>query len=246
MSIEQQDEAGKENWTSKQGQEWQAFELFRRDYCLPEGEPVRSDRPDVVIRGAKTVGIELTTLHLLDGSNAASEQRQAKRRADVLAHAQEFHRNAGGSSIELVVGFDRESPIENVQATAQAIAEVAARIQDGPRGEIKNLAYKHINSVNFMFLTGAYADPRWRVQQVHQVPTLQVDRVKKIVADKIGRAEKYQDCDELWLVITVDFWNPAQDQDIEWPTETPIDCGPYKHVFLHKPAFRQVVEVRRA
>lgn len=246
MSIEQQKGALKRRGrTKQQTEELEAFRLFQRDYRLPEGTLEFSDKPDVLIHGDITLGIELTALHIQDGGDEASEQRQAKRREEVLICAQNIHRHAGGNPIELVVGFDRACTIKDVHATAKAIAKVAARIQDDQRGEIEYLAYKHIGGVNFMYLTGEYADARWRVQQSHQVPNLQVNRVKKIVADKIERAGKYQDCDELWLVITVDFWDPAQDQAIEWPTEPPIDCGPFKHVFLHKPAFRQVVEVPR-
>jgi hypothetical protein len=97
-----------------------------------------------------------------------------------------------------------------------------------------------------MYLSGEYAEPRWRVQQGYQVPQLQVDRVREVVAEKIEKAKEYQPCDAMWLVITVDFWNPAQDQDIEWPVDERIDCGPYERVFLHKPAYRRVVEVPHA
>ncbi|MBB6582876.1 hypothetical protein HXP36_14200 [Ralstonia solanacearum] len=97
-----------------------------------------------------------------------------------------------------------------------------------------------------MYLSGEYAKPRWRVQQGYRVPMLQVDRVREIVTEKIEKAKTYQPCDALWLVITVDFWNPAQDQEIEWPKDERIDCGPYERVFLHKPAYRRVVEVPHA
>ncbi len=247
MSIEQRNEASKERkWTKQQKEEWQAFQSFQKDYPLPKGIIERTDKPDVVIHGDRKLGIEITSLHIADGRDAASEQRQAKPRQRAVMLAQEIHSKAGGRPIELVIGFDPKCPITNAKATAHAIAEVAAHVQHGAPGQIEQLTLQHLCCVNFMYLSGEYAEPRWRVQQSYQVPMLRVDRVREIVAEKIGKAKEYQPCDAMWPVITVDFWSPAQDQDIEWPTDERIDCGHYERVFLHKPAYRRVVEVPHA
>lgn len=232
-------------WTRQQEQEWEAFQSFSEDYALPAGTIERSDRPDVVINGDRKLGIELTSLHIEDGRNAASEQGQVKPRQRAVALAQEIHNNAGRRSIELAIGFDPAHTIRNVEATAQAIAEVAARIQGDSPGLVDELTYSHINCLNFLYMSGEYVKPRWFVQQGYGVPMLQVSRVREVVAEKTERAKKYQLCDALWLLITVDFWNPAQDQDIEWPVEERIDCGPFERILLYKPVYRRVVEIPR-
>ena len=38
------------------------FERFRNDFPLPAGEIIYTDKPDVIIRGGSTLGIEITNL----------------------------------------------------------------------------------------------------------------------------------------------------------------------------------------
>ena len=246
MNMERESEMPHEKkWTKQQEEEWEVFQSFREDYALPAGTIERSDRPDVVVNGDIKLGIELTSLHIEDGRNAASEQGQVKPRQRAVARAQEIHNNAGGRSIDLAIGFDPARPITNVEATSQGIAEVVAHVQLGSPGLVDELTYSHIDCLNFLYMSGEYVKPRWFVQQGYGVPMLQVSRVRQVVAEKIEKAGKYQSCDALWLLITVDFWNPAQDQEIEWPEEERIDCGPFERVLLYKPAYRRVVEILR-
>jgi hypothetical protein len=73
--CERPEASAKNVWTKQQEEEWKAFQSFQKDYSLPDGAVERSDRPDVLIHGDKTLGIELTTLYIVDGQVAASEQR---------------------------------------------------------------------------------------------------------------------------------------------------------------------------
>jgi len=43
------------------------FEMFRRDYPLPEGVVEYGDKPDVILRGARTIGIEIRNFFLENG-----------------------------------------------------------------------------------------------------------------------------------------------------------------------------------
>lgn len=60
------------------------FEQFRSHYPLPAGEVEFTDKPDVVISGAHTVGIEMTNLYLSSGADPSSEQVQRARRLQVI------------------------------------------------------------------------------------------------------------------------------------------------------------------
>ncbi|RKP56751.1 hypothetical protein D7S86_08070 [Pararobbsia silviterrae] len=106
-------------------------------------------------------------------------------------------------------------------------------------------AYLHLPYIVSLYSTGERVDAKWRVQQGYMVPMLAVKRVAEVVATKVAKAAKYQKCDALWLLITVDFWNPAQDQEIEWPQDERIDFGPFERILIYKPAYGQVVEVPR-
>lgn len=233
-------------WTKQQEEEWQAFLSFQADYSLPNGAIEPSDKPDVLIHGDRKLGIELTTLYIRDGQDAASEQRQTIPRERVVARAQELHVEAGGCPIELAIGFNPAFPITDVDDLARRVAEVAMYVQRGEPGHVEQATYDHLDCLDYMYFSGEWAKPRWFVQQSYSVPMLQVDRVREIVADKIKKAEGYQSCDAYWLIISVDFWNPAQDQEIEWPGGEGIDCGPFERVFLHKPAYRRVIQIPRA
>jgi hypothetical protein len=72
--------SGKNIWTRQQQEELRLFQSFRNDYALPAGTIEHADKPDVLIHGDRTLGIELTTLYIVDGQDAASEQRQTKPR----------------------------------------------------------------------------------------------------------------------------------------------------------------------
>jgi hypothetical protein len=61
------------------------FERFRKAYELPPGVVSYADKPDVLIKGSRTVGIEIANFYLQPGSAPGSEQRQRERRRDVVS-----------------------------------------------------------------------------------------------------------------------------------------------------------------
>ena len=67
------------------------FERFRKTYTLPLGEIGYLDKPDVVVKGARTIGIEITNFYLEPGSEEGSEQRQRPRRYEVASKAHSLY-----------------------------------------------------------------------------------------------------------------------------------------------------------
>ena len=55
------------------------FEKFRKIYPLPDGYIAYGDKPDVIVRGSRKLGIEITNFYVLSGNLLKSEQRQAPR-----------------------------------------------------------------------------------------------------------------------------------------------------------------------
>jgi hypothetical protein len=250
MSVEQKGvDANSKEKMEKREREWKLFESFRNDYTVPIGTAELSDRPDILIRGDKLLGVEITNLHIVEGKELTSEQRQKIPRERVVSRAQKLHADAGGPPVELSIGFNPACPIKDaadVEAIAAAIAEIAFHVQLGPPGRVDSLTFEHLCCLSLMYLGGEYADPRWKVLQGYSVPMLQVNRVRQVVEEKARKAKDYQPCDAYWLLIAVDFWDPAQDQEVEWPSTEGVDYGPYERIVLYKPAFRRVVEVPRA
>src|SRR5258707_15733927 len=93
--------------------------MFRRDFQLPSGVGCYGDKPDVVICGARKIGIEITNFFLEPGHSASSEQRQRPRRTEAITAAQKFFQKQTGKNIEFTFGFDKARPIKNPTALAK-------------------------------------------------------------------------------------------------------------------------------
>lgn len=225
--------------------ERRAFELFGQDFQLPEG-PVRyGDKPDVVIDGLRKIGIEITDLYLVRGDDPNSEQVQRRHRETVLERAQALYREAGGRSIELVVEFSNINPIRKIEPLAQAVAELGQRVEQGSSQRVPRDVFTHIPELVSVYCNGReYPDAKWHTSQVYGVPSLVVPRVEEVIAEKTEKVAQYRSCDCYWLLIVVDFMNPAQDQDIRWPAGAVLtQTHAFERIWLYKPAFHEVVEV---
>ena len=51
------------------------FEQFNEAYKLPNDAAEYADRPDVLLRGERTIGIEITRFYLQPGDSPGSEQQ---------------------------------------------------------------------------------------------------------------------------------------------------------------------------
>jgi hypothetical protein len=60
------------------------FEQFRTHFPLPTGSVEYTDKPDVIVHGARKLGIEIANLYLVDGGDPSSEQAQRRVRERVL------------------------------------------------------------------------------------------------------------------------------------------------------------------
>ena len=220
------------------------FDQFRLHFPLPNGEIEYSDKPDVVIHGERTLGIEIANLYLTDGADPNSEQVQRKRREAVVRDAQKCHSLAGGKKIELTVSFDPARPITNTQEVADSLATVAHSIEHLPAGVIPRRYFSQVPHLNFVYHNPTeYPASLWRVSQVFSVPNLSVDRVAQLVTTKQQLLANYEQCDAYWLLLVVDFMDRAQDQEIAWPVECSSLITSYERVIIYKPQFSRWIEV---
>lgn len=229
---------------SNQAVERHYFEQFRSHCQVPIGEIEYTDKPDVIIRGPRTIGIEIANLYLTEGADPASEQVQRVRRARTLERAQSLYLSTGGKRIELSVDFRPEHPIREVESLAQSLADLAGRIDNLPSGQINPSVYKHVPELRFVYRNAKeYVDAAWRPIQCYSVPALALEGLHGIVRDKAKKAQGYQSCDAYWLLLVVDFMDPAQDQDLQGPVDAEPIKSPFERVLLYKPQFAQVVQV---
>jgi len=75
------------------------FEQFRNAYVLPPGAICYADKPDVLVKGTRTTGIEITNFYLELGGEEGSEQRQRPRRYEVVSEAHRLYRAADAVAV---------------------------------------------------------------------------------------------------------------------------------------------------
>jgi hypothetical protein len=220
------------------------FELFRKDFSLPRGEVNYSDKPDVILRGRDTLGVEVTNLYIADGSDQSSEQVQRRRRELVLQRAQKKFLQAGGKKFELSVDFDPSKPIHHVEPVSDALCLLARSLSDAESGQVPPILFEHVEQLRFVYLSATeYPDATWRNVQGYGVPMLAVERLREVVARKSAKLGEYQACDRYWLLVVVDLMDPAQDQQLQWPHGISLGGSRFEKVLVYKPQHREVLEV---
>ena len=220
------------------------FNQFKAHYPVPPGQVEHTDKPDVIVHGHRTLGIEIANLYLSDGANHGSEQVQRRIRDTVLRLAQDEYLAAGGKKIELTFLFDPSHPISNTKPLATALARVAANIEKLPAGQVNRSQFLHVPEVCFVYHNPTeYHDAKWRTSQVYTVPNLSLPRLAEVVESKHKKLAEYKPCDAYWLLLIVDFMDPAQDQDIDWPkSEDPLRSS-FEKIIIYKPQFAAWTEV---
>ena len=219
------------------------FEMFRRDYPLPEGAVEYGDKPDVILRGARTIGIEIRNFFLEDGSLPDSEQIQKKAREAVVAKAQLLYQAKGGKKFELTFAFDRSVPIRDQTYVAQKISDLAATLQQSETGRLWRDDFRHIPELSFAYLNAIeYPDAHWRVSQVYDGVFMSLDKLRTIVDEKELKSKKYRPCDAYWLLVVVDFMDFAQDQEIGVESLAGLKSQIFEKIIVYKTCFGQIVE----
>ncbi|NUO08688.1 MAG: hypothetical protein HUU08_08430 [Candidatus Brocadia sp.] len=230
---------------SNQDFERHYFEMFRKDYLLPQGTITYGDRPDVILHSDKKIGVEITNFYHEKGHLAESEQAQRKLREKVISESQRIYQMENGKKIELTFGFEKANPIQDKKKLVKKILELVRHIDEWKTGKIRKEIFKHIPELSFVYLNAEeYDDAKWRVMQVNDVPIMSRDRLIDIVRDKEKRSREYRKCDDYWLLVVVDFINPAQDQEIQIEGFEKIQSEIFEKIIIYKTLFGHVVEAK--
>ncbi|MHB1667640.1 MAG: hypothetical protein ACYCSR_05625 [Thiomonas sp.] len=220
------------------------FEQFRAHFPLPAGSVEYTDKPDVIIHGARKLGVEIANLYLSDGGDSSSEQAQRRFRKRVLQEAQAQYLAAGGRKIELTISFDPTHPITSPKALASALAAAAKPIERSPAGPVSRTLLAHMPEVCSIYYNPVeYPDAVWRASQCYTVPSLSLSRVAAVATAKHDKLRAYVPCNAFWLLLVVDFFDSAQDQGIQWPDPDSRFPSPFERIILYKPQFAEWAEV---
>ncbi len=221
------------------------FEQFNEAYKLPNDAAEYADRPDVLLRGERTIGIEITRFYLQPGDSPGSEQQQKPRRERVVSDAHKLHRSAGGKKFELTITFDPDRPITSARRKIlpKELAAWAATISAAQSGPIDADLFERMPEVSSIYLNSKeYDDAKWSVCQVYSLHLMSAEGLEEIVREKESKAAEYLPCDAYWLLIIVDWRDNAQDQEIS-VKGVKIASDIFKRVIVYKPGFEDIVEV---
>ena len=231
--------------TNKQAIERDYFERFSRIYQMPAGRPEYGDKPDVVLKGEGTIGIEITRLYVQSGHSQASEQKQRPLREAVVSQAQKLYRADGGRRIELHIRFNVTHPITSrrMKTLPKQLAKFAKSIDEEDTGRVDCDLLEDMPEIGYVYLNSEeYHDAQWHVAQVHDVAfTPIIVLMDKIREKELKRAE-YRPCDTYWLLVIVDWRDPAQEQEIRIDG-LKIGSREFERIILYKPFFEHIVQV---
>jgi hypothetical protein len=223
------------------------FEQFRKAYALPPGTVCYADRPDVLVKGIRTTGIEITNFYLEPGSEEGSEQRQRLRRYEVVSEAHRIYRAAAGRGIELTIEFNSAKPITSARKKTlpQKIAAFAASVDTWPSGPFYADSFPEMPEITSIWLSSKeWPDATWaRPGQVYAYEEMSAVKLQALVADKESKAANYAPCDAYWLLIVVDWADSAQDQEIT-TTGLKLASDIFEKIIIYKPGLEEILEVK--
>jgi hypothetical protein len=71
---------------------------------------------------------------------------------------------------------------------------------------------------------------------------MSVQRLQEIVRIKEQKAQEYALCDAYWLLVVVEFIDPAQEQEIRVDGIV-LSSDRFDRAFVYKPRFEHIVEI---
>lgn len=218
------------------------------DFCRTrkiQGEVSYSDKPDVrLLTRSEVIGVEITSLYLLEGSSIQSEQRQRPLRQIVIDRAFSNYRVGGGKGIEITLQFSIERPIVNsrIPEIADKLVSIAKRIENLPVGSVSSQFFSDVPEIEWIYLNSKqYDDPKWRVGQVYSLQKTAELNVQKVIRQKEAKALSYNGCNQYWLLIAVDPMDAAQEQEF-MIGELDISSSFFSKVVLFKRLFGEIRE----
>lgn len=221
------------------------FEKFRKKYALPNGSVKYGDKPDVIVRGPRKIGIEITRFFVQPGELSGTEQQQKQFRDEVIADAHKFYVEGGGKRVEFTFSFDKNVPIVpgRKKALSKGLAAFTLSHDDQSSGEI----YRHLfrdampELWSIYFNPREYADAQWRIMQVHTVGLMSNGALEMIVREKESKVKQYEACDAYWLLLVVDGIDAAQEQEIRID-DLDVDSSVFEKIIIFH-TFGHFVEI---
>ena len=237
------------NNKKKKQREKAYLDLFlKKDNFIPQKYDIEDEResPDFILKhGYKTIGIEICELYRDMKDNSLSLQAQQKMKKRLLERALTEFNKMGVPCYRIFVSFEERSIInkQNIDKLAVFIAQkiketiAATKPADGKPIILGRWCLKpHDNVVSMIQIHnfGKYNDYRWTQNNVSTVDNLNYSNLSNTIKKKEELLKGYQKCDEMWLLIVIDFFNPTMDHDIPNGFKLPIGDSKFDRIILFK------------
>lgn len=228
--------------------EYYYFNKFQQAYRLPDGPVAYGDRPDVIIRGTRKIGIEITNLFLKSGNSLDSEQRQRPLRDPIIQEARKLYCAGGGSSnTGLTVCFDENNPVELAKRRElqRRLADFIRSVDNDESGNIRPCLFRErMPEIWSLWLhSKEQSDAKWRLLGRRSPTLMSKNNLETKLREKEAKASDYEKCDAHWLLIVVDGIDAAQDQEIR-VDDPHLESEVFDKIIIYEPLFGHIVEVK--
>lgn len=216
-----------ENAGSMTDEQWQIKRFLELLKDAPKGEVKYLDKPDALVCGnGKVVGIEHT--RLIRPSEEGSDLRAFEAITDrIVERAQKLAEDRGIKPFHVFVHFDERVRLfkQEIEATAQAIAEIVCRHEPPDESEVTIEAWRYeLRGLPFptsikhiaVYHRKAWHGPLWQVPRTSALPQLTLEFIQDRVREKEKRLPVYRRrCDEAWLLLVVEGFAPSGTWDLQ-------------------------------
>ena len=213
------------------------FEMFREHYRLPEGTILYGDRPDIIVKGARKIGIEMTRFFKENGGQRESQKA-------LVAEAQRMYEAKSTRKVRFIFDFGGRYPIRDPRKVTKQLADLAGSVQDRAAGKVPEALFKEIPEVSFVWLTAnQFADKPWSTQVRYDGQAMSLNDLQHIVSLKEAKAKDYKRCDAYWLLVVVDYADLAQNQEIRIDGLETIRSQFFERVIIYKTVFHHIIDL---
>lgn len=232
--------------TKQQELEKYYFDKFMLLYEIPDGKIIHSDCPDVIIAGKQKIGIEITHHYIKPGKDKRCEQRQKDIRKNILKSSQKKYLSSEEPNIALSVAFNGKLEAKNNEMIANKIAKLAININKYTEGVIEANLYEHIPEIEFVhYAKTNILDLKWDTVQSYDLLEISKERLQNIIDEKNEKCEKYEICDSYWLLIVMDYFDPAQYQNLNILDDFSSNESCFTKIIILVPELNQIIEVKQ-
>ena len=102
-----------------------------------------------------------------------------------------------------------------------------------------------IPEVSFIYFNAQECvDAKWCAGGVHTVGLMSEAALEAIVREKEAKAAEYNPCGAYWLLVVVDWIDPAQEQEIRIDNGLSVPSNVFEKIIIYKPNFQHIIEVK--